>query len=95
MITSVYTIYDAKAKVYNKPFYQLNEDVMVRTAQDLLTDMTTDVARHPEDFVLYYMGQYDDNKGEFKFKEIKEVMFRFSEINHYYEEQENEIRNEA
>lgn len=60
MITNLYTIYDRKAKTYNRPFHQLNDDIALRTATDLLSS-TPELKAHPEDYALFCIGHYDDN----------------------------------
>lgn len=80
MITKIYSIFDDKAKVYNKPFHQLNEAVALRACKDLLEDPTTEINRHPEDYVLFELGTYDDNIGGYELIKGKKIMFRFSEL---------------
>jgi hypothetical protein len=60
MKTKMYVIFDSKAKVYNKPFFMLNDALARRAITDLANDLTTDVGRHPEDFILFTVGEYDD-----------------------------------
>jgi hypothetical protein len=60
MKTKMYVIYDSKAKVYNKPFFMLNDSIAIRAVTDLANDLSTDVGRHPEDFILFSIGEYDD-----------------------------------
>lgn len=79
MIINIYTIFDDKAKIYNKPFYMHNDAVALRALTDLADDPNTDVHKHPEDFVLFKLGTFDDVSGKFDLIE-KEVMLRASEI---------------
>lgn len=80
MITQMFTIYDSKAKIYNKPFFQLNIQVALRTAGDLVKDGTSEVANHPEDFTLFHIGSYDDTTGEIKKNETHMAICRFHEL---------------
>jgi hypothetical protein len=80
MKTKMYTIYDIKAKVYNKPFYVINEQVAIRMANDLLTDKSADVSKHPEDYVMIELGEYDDNTATFDLNKIHNVLFNFMDI---------------
>lgn len=80
MITILYSIYDSKAGIYNKPFYLLNNAVAMRTAIDLLSDPNTDVGRHPEDFTLFKIGTYDDNTGQVAQLSTLEPVIRFHEL---------------
>ena len=83
MKTEMYVIYDQKAKIYNKPFHQINESVAIRTVADLVNDANSDSSRHPEDYILFRVATYDDSNAEIqtftpelicKFHEIKEVL---------------------
>ena len=63
MNVCVYAIYDKKALVYNVPFFLANNMVAVRTFMGIVQDETTMVSKNPEDFVLYRLADYDDEKG--------------------------------
>ncbi|AXL15235.1 nonstructural protein [Microviridae sp.] len=89
MKTNMYTIYDNKAKVYNKPFYMLNNAVAERTALDLLADPNSELARHPEDFVMFFLGSYDDLKATFKLEKSPVPLFRFHELQRLLDLDEN------
>lgn len=80
MITEIYTIYDAKAKIFNKPFHQHNEEVALRTARTLLDDHSSDIAKHPSDFILYRLGTYDDDTGSFSLNDQPEVITAFNAL---------------
>lgn len=80
MKLNIYVIFDAKAKLYNTPFYQLNNAVAHRTAESLVSDPTTDIARNPEDFTLFCLGSYDDNTAEFDLLATPEAIIKFHEL---------------
>lgn len=63
MKMSVYSIFDRKALVYHQPYFALNHAVAVRTLSDAVADPNSMFGRHPNDYVLYCIGQYDDSKG--------------------------------
>jgi hypothetical protein len=62
MLVKIYVIFDSKSKTYNKPFYMLNDQIAIRALTDLANDENTDVGRHSEDFSLFSIGTYDDEK---------------------------------
>lgn len=64
MIMRAYTVFDRKALVYHLPFFALNDAVAVRTLGDSL-DPNSAFGRHPNDYVLYCCGTFDDNKAIF------------------------------
>jgi hypothetical protein len=57
---NMYVIYDKAAQFYNKPFYMINNGLAMRAFKDLLDDPSTEIAKHPEDFVLFQVGEYED-----------------------------------
>lgn len=80
MLLQIYSIYDSKAHVYSRPVYLLNADVAHRAALDALQDKSTDLARHPEDFIMFHLGTWDDADCSFGLFDAPAVMFRFHEL---------------
>ena len=64
MIYMVFSIYDEKAEVFNTPFFQRAEPEAIRAFADLAVDPNTLIGRHPADFSLYYIGEYNDHTSE-------------------------------
>jgi len=63
MIINAYAIYDRKALRYHVPFYAHQDGEASRSFADLVNDENTTVGRHPDDYVLYRVGAYDDSNG--------------------------------
>lgn len=63
MILKVYSVYDRKANVYGVPFFQLNNSVALRSFTDLVNDGRSTVCKHPEDYTLECIGEFDDSDG--------------------------------
>ena len=80
MKLKMYCVYDIKAKVYNRPFYAINEQVMRRMMVTASRDKQTEVAAHPEDFYLYYVGEFDDSTGEIVVPVSPQVEFKVIDI---------------
>lgn len=59
-----YSIYDRKALVYNAPFFSVSDGSAVRSFSDLANDLQTTVGRHPGDYVLFRVGDFDDQSGK-------------------------------
>lgn len=66
MKLQVLSIYDSKSKIFSQPFYASNTAVGKRMFTDLVNDKTSNVARHPEDFSLHWLGEFDDELGKFE-----------------------------
>jgi len=60
----VYSIRDAKAEVFNCPFYKKTHGEAERDFKTLCNDPKSTVFNFPEDFDLYYVGEYDDDSGK-------------------------------
>jgi len=58
-----YSIYDRKALVYHSPFFAVSHGAAVRSFSDLANDRQTTIGRHPVDYVLFHVGQFDDSSG--------------------------------
>lgn len=63
MVLRAYSIFDQKALQYHPPFFTSTDGAAVRSLLDLVSDVQTTIGRHPSDYVLYYVGDYDDQKG--------------------------------
>lgn len=63
MMLRCYSIFDRKALQYHPPFFQSTDGAATRAVADLANDLNTQIGRHPSDFVLFMIGEYDDQKG--------------------------------
>jgi len=63
MKMTVYACYDEKAKAFGPPWYLLTVGTALRNLNDMVNGNTA-IAKHPEDYTLYEIGEYDDNTGE-------------------------------
>lgn len=60
-----YTIYDNKALIYHPPFYSSTDAQGMRHLSDLANDQQTSIGRHPADYSLYFVGEWDDQSAAF------------------------------
>jgi len=65
MRVKAYTIYDTKSLTYSNPFYAPTHGAAIRIVTDATQDNNSQLARHPADFILYCVGEFDDNSGIF------------------------------
>ena len=63
MKLQIYSVYDNKAGTWMKPFYAQNNAVAQRTFSDATNDPNSLFNKHPTDFVLFQVGEWDDQKG--------------------------------
>jgi len=66
MLHELYSIRDSKTEVFGQPFQQKTRQEAERTFVSLSNDQTTFIGKYPEDYDLFFLGQYDDNTGKFK-----------------------------
>lgn len=64
MLYQIVAIYDKKAEIYGLPNFFSAIGIANRGFVDEINrpDANNTLYRHPDDFVLYHMGTYDDQK---------------------------------
>jgi len=65
MLLIACSVFDVKAKAYMVPFFVQNVNLARRSFGDAVCDSSTGISRHPEDYQLYKVGEFDDNSGIF------------------------------
>lgn len=60
MIIQIFTIFDIKTGAYLTPIYQPTLTAATRLFINTCTDTTHPFNQNPEDFTLFYIGEYDD-----------------------------------
>lgn len=66
----VYSVFDAKAAVFDRPFYEQSDGSAVRAFSDAVNDSRMTVNnvpnmffKHPEDYSLFCLGEFDSDTG--------------------------------
>lgn len=59
----IFSIYDTCAKSFGNPTLFPNEAVALRSWAGLLADDDLQYAKHPGDYVLYHLGEFDQESG--------------------------------
>ena len=65
MELSVFSIRDKSLQEFYRPSFDQNDKVAARSFGDLIASPEGLVAKHPEDFCLYYLGTFDTETGFF------------------------------
>lgn len=65
MMIKVFCLYDTKTGIFGTPFFMQHVGQAVRACQDLGADLSTTIGRHPADYMLCELGEFDDNSGSF------------------------------
>ena len=63
MIKKMYSVKDLKVGVYNPPMAQNTHGEAERTFSQVVNDKNTTINQFPADYVLCYVGDYDDLTG--------------------------------
>jgi len=63
----VVCVKDRAAEVFNRPFFVPHRNVAIRDFTDEVNRVAADnqLNKHPDDFDLYLLGEFNDNTGEF------------------------------
>lgn len=64
MKSNVYSIFDTKAQAYGPLFTRGRDEEAVRLVEDMLSDSSSLVARHPDDYKLFRLGTFDAFAGK-------------------------------
>jgi hypothetical protein len=62
-IQKLFAIRDKNSEMFGQPMMHPNASVALRSFQDACNEKTSVLARHPKDFDLYCIGEYDVETG--------------------------------
>nr|WAE43907.1 MAG: nonstructural protein [Microviridae sp.] len=65
MIHKIFAVYDSKVEAYLPPFFMAARGQAIRAFVDSATDSSTQLGKHPTDFTLFELGEYDDSNARF------------------------------
>lgn len=58
------TVKDLAIEAYGRPIFVRHINEALRSFRDEAMDKSTALAKHPDDYELYLIGDYDENTGE-------------------------------
>jgi len=70
MVTFCFAVLDRKAGFFVSPFFFPSIGQAVRAFQDLVSDSSTSISRHPGDYALFQLSSWDDATGRFENAEL-------------------------
>ena len=73
MKLQAYTIYDVASGIYMRPFFSQADGQAIRGFKDIATDANHEVGKHPEDYTLYRVGQFNDTTGKMDGEELEKM----------------------
>lgn len=62
-VLKIYAVLDMKMKMFMTPWFAMNAAVAARMFSDSINGEKNMVSRHPEDFALYELGEFEESTG--------------------------------
>lgn len=77
----VVCVKDRAAEIFNRPFFVPHRNVAIRDFTDEVNRAAADnqLNKHPDDFDLYLLGEFNDNTGEFSIS-TPQVLVRAKDV---------------
>lgn len=66
MKLKIFAVYDSKAEAYARPFFDQATGAAVRSFAEIANDKNHPIGKHPGDYTLFEIGEYNDQNGEIK-----------------------------
>lgn len=63
-MTKIFAIYDNKAEAFMQPFFASTVGLALRIFADNVANPDSIMNKNPNDFVIYEIGQWDEQTGE-------------------------------
>ncbi len=60
MKIKMYSVHDTKAAAYLQPWFQTKDALAIRNFADCVNDKNHNFGRHPEDYNLFQIGEFND-----------------------------------
>jgi len=64
MKVQCYAIFDTCSGIYEKPFFSTTDDLVKREFQDVATTKDHPIAKHPEHYSIWRLGNFDNLTGD-------------------------------
>ena len=77
-----FTIFDSASQIYGPPILLLTRGEAIRVFSNEVNSGKKDypLCQHPEDFIMYECGTWDDNLGRFEPHENNEIVARGKDL---------------
>lgn len=60
---NAYAIFDKGVQAYMRPFFMQADGQAMRLFGDMAVDAEHDIGKHPEDYALFRIGEYEEESG--------------------------------
>lgn len=65
-MNKVYAVWDAQISSFDQPIFLRSKGEAIRGFADAANDPKTYVGKHPQDYTLFEIAEYDRDKGSFQ-----------------------------
>ncbi len=69
----MFVIYDSKANAFMQPWFLTQQGMAQRAFSDCVNDPDHNFGRHPEDYTLFDIGQFDDQNAKVEWNAPKSI----------------------
>ena len=59
----IFAARDSKLGVFMTPFFMMHQGQALRAWEEIVNDEKSVMSKHPADFALYHLGEFDDDSG--------------------------------
>lgn len=73
MKSQVFSVYDARAQIFHPPFLTHNQFTAQRMIADVVNSPDHSFHRHPADYQLFELGEFDDQTGLYVTHQAKPI----------------------
>lgn len=70
----IFCLYDSVAQDYGFPVVRINQHVLFREIQEEILRGQSPMAKHPSDYTIFEVGEWDSTNGQFDFYEAKKSL---------------------
>lgn len=77
----MFSIRDTKGEIFNPPYFAKTHGEAERQFKTLTNDSKSTINQYPEDFDLYYLGDYDDQTGKLKSLDTPQHLIKAALVN--------------
>lgn len=74
MKLQIFTVYDSKVEAYMQPFFARSIGEALRNWETACNDGESMMAKHPSDYSLFQIGEFDDTNGSINILEAKKAL---------------------
>lgn len=73
-MAKIFAVFDVKADAYRSLFVMNTKAQAIRAFSDLAHDVGTDVGKHPEDYRLVVLAEFDESSGRISPVDVPESL---------------------